>query len=93
MKLKINPKDLPKAPYPAAKKPDPKPIEQQRPIKGHVYTTGQIKVIYEMRTAGKTYREIADQIGRSKEAVRKFCRSEWGLIQKIGAPHVTDREP
>jgi hypothetical protein len=92
IRIKVNPSNLPEAPYPAAPVINSEPIEPQKPRRGKRYTVGQIKVIYEMRTAGKTYREIADQIGRSKEAVRKFCRSEWGLIQKIGAPHVTDRE-
>ena len=93
MRIKVNPSSLPEAPYPPARKPDPeKPIEPQKPRRGNGYTDGQIKVIYEMRINGRSFEEIADQIGRSKEAIRKFCRSEWGLIQKIGAPHVTNRE-
>ena len=35
------------------------------------YTTAQDAVIREMRAQGKSYKEIGDQIGKSREAVRK----------------------
>lgn len=35
------------------------------------YTPAQDAVIREMRAQGKSYEEIGDQIGKSKEAVRK----------------------
>lgn len=43
-------------------------------VRRNHYTEAQDAVIREMRAQGKTYREIGEQIGKSKEAVRKRAR-------------------
>lgn len=43
----------------------------RRGNRSRFYTAAQDNVIREMRSDGKSFQEIADQLGRTKEAVRK----------------------
>lgn len=43
-------------------------------VRKNHYTAAQDAVIREMREQGKTYKEIGEQIGKSKEAVRKRAK-------------------
>ena len=43
----------------------------RRGNRSRFYTAAQDNVIREMRANGKSFQEIADQLGRTKEAVRK----------------------
>lgn len=48
-------------------------------VRRNAYTKAQDAVIVEMRAQGKTYKEIAEEIGRDKEAIRRRYYRIQGL--------------
>lgn len=74
MRIKINPASLPSPRLPPTRDGKDAATQAVQDASGgpgtRGYTKAQDAVIREMRTAGYTYKAIADEIGRSEKAVQ-----------------------